>query len=208
VVIWFGNSFENQRPDPQGGATPTPQGAVDIMGPLGAEILLTSRQRVIEYWWYRRPIRGVTRADADRQLPDGTDNPEFSANGGNSVRTIDSEGFIHYYGHMRDTPRVIPGQTYNAGELVGYLGSTGRSWSGHLHYQVKAPMHLRPGLRRTPEDRRRYGCIPAGLVFYPFRYDGLGGRSVNPYEELCRLATSLGARRHPRNPQRYLLPPP
>lgn len=52
------------------------------------------------------------------------------------------------YGHLSKL-RVVPGQRVRKGEVVGYVGSTGRSTGPHLHYEVRSggqavnPLHLR-----------------------------------------------------------------
>ena len=47
-------------------------------------------------------------------------------------------GYYHYYAHMESPPMVQPGQSITAGQLLGYLGDTGRAVGTppHLHYQV------------------------------------------------------------------------
>jgi len=39
------------------------------------------------------------------------------------------------YGHLQQTA-VVPGQPVRRGELIGYLGTSGRSTGPHLHYEV------------------------------------------------------------------------
>jgi murein DD-endopeptidase MepM/ murein hydrolase activator NlpD len=46
-------------------------------------------------------------------------------------------GFETFYGHMRQAA-VRVGQQVDRGEVIGYLGSTGRSTGPHLHYQVNS----------------------------------------------------------------------
>ena len=40
------------------------------------------------------------------------------------------------YAHLRDKPIVKTGQTYDAGTVIGYCGTTGQSQGFHLHYEV------------------------------------------------------------------------
>lgn len=55
---------------------------------------------------------------------------------GNSVKWKDSEGMIHWYMHLKDTPLVSDGQTIEGGQLLGYVGNTGASGGSHLHYTI------------------------------------------------------------------------
>jgi len=53
------------------------------------------------------------------------------------------------YGHM-SSYIVRPGQQVKKGEIVGYVGSTGRSTGNHLHYEVRiegAPVNPMPFVR-------------------------------------------------------------
>ena len=45
-------------------------------------------------------------------------------------------GVVTRYGHM-SAILVTEGQVIRAGEVVGRLGSTGRSTGPHLHYEVR-----------------------------------------------------------------------
>ena len=62
------------------------------------------------------------------------------------VRGTDSM-FDYVYMHMIKPPNVKTGQRVNAGELLGYVGSTGRSSACHLHFE----MWTRPGWYRGRE---------------------------------------------------------
>jgi murein DD-endopeptidase MepM/ murein hydrolase activator NlpD len=45
-------------------------------------------------------------------------------------------GFQTLYAHMRSMPVVKAGEDVKQGEIIGYVGSTGRSVGYHLHYEV------------------------------------------------------------------------
>jgi len=59
------------------------------------------------------------------------------------VRGSDSR-FDYVYMHMIKRPRVRAGKRVRAGQLLGYVGSTGRSSACHLHFE----MWTRPGWYR------------------------------------------------------------
>jgi len=69
------------------------------------------------------------------------------------VRGTDSK-FDYVYMHMIKRPRVRPGQKVRAGQVIGYVGSTGRSSACHLHFE----MWTRPGWYRggNPSSPRPY----------------------------------------------------
>lgn len=50
-------------------------------------------------------------------------------NGGKQYATV--------YGHMKYTPSVRTGQSVKAGQVIGYVGTTGRSYGNHLHFEVR-----------------------------------------------------------------------
>lgn len=59
------------------------------------------------------------------------------------VRGTDSK-FDYVYMHMVKKPAVKVGQRVRAGQVIGYVGSTGRSSACHLHFE----MWTRPGWYR------------------------------------------------------------
>ena len=60
---------------------------------------------------------------------------------GNSVQFEDAAGYFHRYAHMRDKPTVNIGDTITPGQLLGVIGSTGKSTGEHVHYQINPPGH-------------------------------------------------------------------
>jgi murein DD-endopeptidase MepM/ murein hydrolase activator NlpD len=59
------------------------------------------------------------------------------ANGyGNVVYVSHGNGYSTRYGHLSSFA-VQPGQHIKRGDIIGYVGSTGRSTGPHLHYEVR-----------------------------------------------------------------------
>ena len=56
---------------------------------------------------------------------------------GNYIAIRDSEGNTHYFAHLSGFNNIKVGQKVNAGDLIGYSGSTGNSTGPHLHYEVR-----------------------------------------------------------------------
>jgi murein DD-endopeptidase MepM/ murein hydrolase activator NlpD len=55
---------------------------------------------------------------------------------GKLVEVDHGNGFATRYGHLSDI-EVTVGQTIRIGQVVGRLGSTGRSTGPHLHYETR-----------------------------------------------------------------------
>lgn len=54
---------------------------------------------------------------------------------GNHVRIDHGFGYTTLYAHMSEI-KVRPGQKVSRGEVIGYVGNTGKSSGPHLHYEV------------------------------------------------------------------------
>ena len=73
---------------------------------------------------------------------------------GNHVLIQSRAGYSTVYGHMVRT-NVGWGQPVQAGDLIGWVGSTGNSTGPHLHFEVRfagAPLDPQPYLDGSPAD--------------------------------------------------------
>lgn len=92
------------------------------------------------YSWYHKAIdiasRGggpILAADAGKVVVAGwVDNSGY----GNRVVVDHGNGFVTLYAHM-SVVRVSVGQSVNKGDVLGDMGSTGRSTGVHLHFEVR-----------------------------------------------------------------------
>lgn len=53
------------------------------------------------------------------------------------VKIDHGQGVSTLYAHMSATAGLGPGQPVAAGQVIGYVGTTGRSTGNHLHYEVR-----------------------------------------------------------------------
>lgn len=103
------NSGFGVRSDPFRGGRAMHAG-VDIPGPLGTPVYATADSIVGRTGW----VGGY----------------------GNLIELEHGKGIQTRYGHLSSI-RVIPGQRIKRGQLIGLMGSTGRSTGSHLHYEVR-----------------------------------------------------------------------
>lgn len=81
----------------------------------------------------------------------------FGGSYGLAVGIQHANGWISWYGHMRSIA-VHAGQYVKAGEVIGTVGSTGRSTGPHLHFEIRengVRIDPWPVLRRLLEDERK-----------------------------------------------------
>jgi murein DD-endopeptidase MepM/ murein hydrolase activator NlpD len=97
------------RSDPFTGE-PGTHNAVDISSAIGAPV--------------RAPADGIV---VKREWANGYGNVVFLSHG---------YGFSTRYGHLKSFA-VRPGDRVKRGDVIGYVGSTGRSTGPHLHYEVR-----------------------------------------------------------------------
>jgi murein DD-endopeptidase MepM/ murein hydrolase activator NlpD len=104
----FSSHFGLRRA-PTRGASRNHKG-VDIRGPVGSPIYATADGLVGRAQW----VAGYGKF--------------VELEHGNAIQTR--------YGHM-SALNVVPGQRIRQGDLIGFMGSTGRSTGSHLHYEVR-----------------------------------------------------------------------
>lgn len=98
------------RRNPFGGFSSEFHSGVDLKGPVGDPIYATGDGTVNRCDWY---------------------------NGyGNAVVIDHKSGYQSLFGHLSRV-NVVQGQQVKAGDVIGFLGSTGRSTGPHLHYEIR-----------------------------------------------------------------------
>ncbi len=60
---------------------------------------------------------------------------DFAGGYGRMIELAHAQGFVTRYGHLASFA-VAPGQTVHRGQIIGYVGLSGRSTGPHLHYEV------------------------------------------------------------------------
>ena len=71
----------------------------------------------------------------------------LSSSYGNFVEVDHGDGVTSFYAHMRRPADVSIGERVSAGEVLGYVGSTGHSTGPHLHFEIrKDGQHFDPSL--------------------------------------------------------------
>jgi murein DD-endopeptidase MepM/ murein hydrolase activator NlpD len=84
---------------------------IDLSGPVGTPIYATADGTVTNAGWN-------------------------SGGYGNLVKIDHGRGIETRYGHLSSIT-IQPGQHITRGQLIGRMGSTGRSTGSHLHYEVR-----------------------------------------------------------------------
>ncbi|HET7216519.1 MAG TPA: M23 family metallopeptidase [Vicinamibacterales bacterium] len=107
VAGWLTSSFGNRRDPFNGGSDFHP--GLDISANQGDPVLA--------------PAAGIVSSAGP------------SGNYGNLVVVDHGFGIVTKYGHLSRFA-VMNGQQVNRGDIIGYVGSTGRSTSPHLHYEI------------------------------------------------------------------------
>ncbi len=98
------------RRNPFGGLSGEFHSGVDFKGPMGDPIYATGDGVINRCDWY--------------------------GGYGNAVVIDHESGYQSLFGHLSKV-NVTPGQEVKAGDVIGFLGSTGRSTGPHLHYEIR-----------------------------------------------------------------------
>jgi len=107
-VAGYLSSLFGRRPDPFTGE-PDYHTGLDVSAPLGTPIWATA---------------------------DGTvESAEYNGNYGKSIVVDHGYGIATRFGHLSSF-NVRKGQSVKRGQVIGYVGSTGRATSTHLHYEI------------------------------------------------------------------------
>ncbi len=106
---WLTSSFGG-RSDPFTGSSAFHQG-LDISASKGQQVFATADGKV--------------------------ESTSFQGEYGNLIVVAHDFGITTRYGHL-SAFNVKPGQTVHRGDVIGYVGSTGRSTGSHLHYEILA----------------------------------------------------------------------
>lgn len=144
LIVPDGVMPEEQLWDPkQYVAQRTPDaGAVSALGQFMWPTVGGISQR---YVWYHKALDiankatpNILAADSGKIIVAGwPDNFGY----GNRVMIDHGNGFVTLYGHMASIS-VNTGQTVKRGDVIGRMGSTGRSTGPHLHFEVRKGSEL------------------------------------------------------------------
>jgi murein DD-endopeptidase MepM/ murein hydrolase activator NlpD len=107
VAGWLSSPYGNRRDPFTGGADFHP--GLDISADYGLPVLATADGAVAV--------------------------ASSSGNYGNLVEIDHGYGIVTRYGHLSRF-QAVAGQQVHRGDVIGYVGSTGRSTSAHLHYEI------------------------------------------------------------------------
>jgi murein DD-endopeptidase MepM/ murein hydrolase activator NlpD len=143
-AVGGGEDFKRRMLSWQGESAPAGLKTREVVGANGGGRLSISSP----FGWRSDPIRGIRRRHAGIDLP-GPSGARIFATGAGIVRFA---GWARGYGNMIEVDHpggvrtrfghlarifVSPGTRVGQGQIIGAMGSTGRSTGTHLHYEVR-----------------------------------------------------------------------
>ena len=159
----------------------------------------------------RHPILGYTKlhTGTDFAAPSGT--PIFAAgdgviesigrNGGygNYIRIRHNGSYKSAYGHMKGFARGLgSGNRVRQGQIIGYVGTTGRSTGPHLHYEIhRDGKKVNPVALKLPSGEKLAGDELARFAAYrdsvAQQFAALGADAQTPTMLACAENTPAAA---------------
>ena len=138
------------------------------------------------------------RAFADGSVEDVSLDPGWSGVTGNAVmlkhEAADDVVFYTTYLHMSKAPEVEKGETIERGDVIGYVGKTGKAIGCHLHFEIK----LKPewgGRWQEGDDKARdniYGLGDVRLGTRRVNWERFGDNWIDPVWLFCRYPSGMG----------------
>ena len=137
-----------------------------IIEHVGPESRLVSIRISSGFGWRSDPLNGRGRRHSGLDLPGRTGANVYATGAGrvetagwvsgygNLVEIAHANGLRTRYGHLSGM-LVSPGSQVGAGQVIGRIGSTGRSTGPHLHYEVRVagvPTDPRPFMQASQVD--------------------------------------------------------
>jgi murein DD-endopeptidase MepM/ murein hydrolase activator NlpD len=139
------------------------------------------------YGYRRHPVLGYSKLHKgiDFAAPRGT--PVYaSGNGvieranrfssyGNYIRLKHNATYASAYAHLKAFAKgIVPGKRVKQGQVIGYVGTTGRSTGPHLHYEIlKYGAQVNPSTVKFPPREKLTGKALAGFKAEKARIDGM-----------------------------------
>jgi murein DD-endopeptidase MepM/ murein hydrolase activator NlpD len=157
----------------------------------------------------RHPILGYVKMHTgiDWATPYGTpifaagngviEKAEWEGGYGKYVRIKHNNGYETAYGHMSAFAKGMePGKRVRQGQIIGFVGSTGRSTGAHVHYEILVNGRFVDPMRvKLPRGRSLEGPILASFEKERDRVDGLmNNRNANARVSDAAGTTTLPAR--------------
>ena len=142
-AVGGGEDFRQRMMSWQGESVPRPVVTNEVIGENKGRLAISS-----PFGWRSDPIQGIRRRHAGVDLP-GPSHAKIFATGagivrfagraggyGNMIEVDHPGGVTTRFGHLARI-FVRAGTQVSQGQIIGAMGSTGRSTGTHLHYEVR-----------------------------------------------------------------------